>query len=81
MNAEVQDPAMRLVAWTELEERLSYKRATIRKWMKAGTFPWPHYVNRRPGWRFWEIQEWFDSIKPSPDNPLMHVPTWRAKPR
>ena len=63
MNIETQKLARRLNT-KDIEALTGKHRATIWRWIKAGKFPQPQYINGQRSWREDAIAEW-DASCPS----------------
>jgi predicted DNA-binding transcriptional regulator AlpA len=46
------------ISIAELEQRLGRDRTTVARWIKARTFPRPHYLGTRRSWWLQEVEQW-----------------------
>ena len=47
----------------DIEELLNKHRTTIWRWVKAGAFPEPQYINGQRSWSEDDLDEWLEGLE------------------
>lgn len=55
-NREAENPER--IGTGRLTRRLGVTRVTVDRWIRAGTFPAPHYLGSRRAWFTSEVEAW-----------------------